>query len=64
VTSLPFQSFDLPQKLSRECHLAPKALITGVAPEAHVHVTHSRLQGSPENAQLLFVQVKNHHGTS
>jgi hypothetical protein len=60
VTSLPFQSFDLSQMLCRECRFAPEALIARVASQAHVHVPHSRVEGSPENAQLLSIQVKQH----
>jgi hypothetical protein len=60
MTRLPFQSFDLSQKLCREGHFTPEALIARVASQAHVHVTHSRVEGAPENAQLLFAQVKQH----
>jgi hypothetical protein len=60
MTCLPFQSFDLSQKLCRECCFAPEALIARVASQARVHVTHSRFKGSPENAQLLLAQFKHH----
>jgi hypothetical protein len=60
MTILPFQSFDLSQKLCRKCRLAPEALITRVAAQARVHVTHSRFKGSPESAQLLLAQFKHH----
>jgi hypothetical protein len=60
MTRLPFQSFDLSQKLCRESCFAPEALIPRVASQARVHVTHSRFEGSPENAQLLLAQVKQH----
>jgi hypothetical protein len=61
---LPFQSLDLSKKLSRECRLAPKALITRIASQAQVHVAHSRFEGSPENTQLLFVQFEQHRCAS
>ncbi|MPR11694.1 hypothetical protein [Microvirga tunisiensis] len=57
---MPFQSFDLPKKLCRKDHFTPEALIARVASQAHVHVTHSRFKSSPETAQLLFAQVKQH----
>jgi hypothetical protein len=60
VTCLPFQSFDLSQKLCREGHFTPEARIARVASQARVHVPHSRVEGSPENAQLLSIQVKQH----
>jgi hypothetical protein len=60
VTCLPFQSFDLPKKLCRECCFAPEALIARVASQARVHVTHSRVEGAPENAQFLLAQFKQH----
>jgi hypothetical protein len=60
VTCLPFQSFDLPKKLCCEGHFAPEALIARVASQARVHVTHSRVEGAPETAQLLLAQVKQH----
>ena len=50
MTRLPFQSFDLSQKLCRESCFAPEAVITRVASQARVHVTHSRFEGAPENA--------------
>jgi hypothetical protein len=50
VTSLPFQSFDLSQKLCREGHFTPEALIARVAAQTQLHVTHSRFEGAPENA--------------
>jgi hypothetical protein len=60
MTRLPFQSFDLSQKLCRESCFAPEALITGVASQARVHVTHSRFEGAPETGQLLLAQFKHH----
>ena len=60
MTRLPFQSFDLSQKLCRECCFAPDALIARIASQARVHVAHSRVEGAPETAQLLLAQVKQH----
>lgn len=50
VASLPFQGFDLPQKLGGEGRFAPEALVTRVTSQARVHVAHSRFEGAPENA--------------
>jgi hypothetical protein len=50
MTRLPFQSFDLSQKLCRECCFAPEALIAGIAAQTQLHVTRSRSEGAPENA--------------
>ena len=60
MTRLPFQSFDLSQKLRRECHLTPEALIARIASQARVHVTHSGFEGAPETGQLLLAQFKRH----
>ena len=60
VTGLPRHSFNLPKKPCREGDFTPEALIARVASQAHVHVTHSRFKSSPENAQLLLVQFKQH----
>jgi hypothetical protein len=55
MTRLPFQNFDLSQKLRRECRLAPEALIARVASQARVHVTHSgsRARLRPPNCSWL-----------
>jgi hypothetical protein len=58
VTNLPFERFDLPQKLGRDCRFAPEALVSRIAPQAQVHVTCSCLKGSPEDTQLLFVEFE------
>jgi hypothetical protein len=50
MASVSLQGLDLPKKLCRECCFAPESLITRVASQARVHVTHSRFEGSPENA--------------
>jgi hypothetical protein len=60
MTRLPFQSFDLSQKLCRECCFAPEALIAGIAAQAQLHVADPCFEGSPESAQLLFAQFKQH----
>ena len=64
VTSLPLQSFNLPQKLGRECRFVPETFISRVAAETQVHITGSRLQGASENTQLLFVQFEQHRRAS
>jgi hypothetical protein len=61
MTSLPFKGLNLPKKLGGEPDFSSKAFIARVTPEAQLHVTHSRFQGSPENGQLFFVQVKHCH---
>ena len=50
MASASLQGLDLPKKLCRECCFAPESLITRVASQARVHVTHSRFEGAPENA--------------
>jgi hypothetical protein len=60
MTRLPFQSFDLSQKLCREGHFTPEALIARVTSQARVHVTHPCFTSTPENAQLLLAQIKQH----
>jgi hypothetical protein len=60
MDSASLQGLDLSQKLCREGHFAPEALITRVASQARVHVPHPRFEGAPENAQLLSIQVKQH----
>jgi hypothetical protein len=50
MASASLQSLDLPKKLCRECYFAPRTLITRVASQTRVHVTHSRFEGAPENA--------------
>jgi hypothetical protein len=60
VTSPPLQGFHLPKKLGGECRFAPETLIAGFAAQAQLHVTHSRLKGTLQDTQLLFVQFKQH----
>jgi len=60
VTRTPLQRFDLPQKLAGECRLTAEALIAGFAPQAQVHIAHTRLRGTPEHPQLLSIQVEQH----
>ena len=50
MTSLPFKGLNLPKKLGGEPDFSSKAFIARVTPEAQLHVTHSRFQGSPGNA--------------
>jgi hypothetical protein len=63
VTGTPFQSFHLPKKLRRECRFAPETLVAGFAPQAPLHVAGSRFEGTPQDAQLLFIQFEQHHDT-
>ena len=60
VTRTPLQGFYLPKKLGGECRFAPETLIAGFAAQAQLHVTHSRLKGTLQDTQLLFVQFKQH----
>jgi hypothetical protein len=60
LANLPFPSFDLSQKLCRECCVTPETLIARITAQTQLHVTHSRFKGSPENAQLLLAQFKQH----
>ena len=60
MASTSLQGLDLPKKLCRECCFAPEALITGVASQARVHVTHSHFEGAPEDTQSLVGQFKHH----
>jgi hypothetical protein len=60
MASASLQGLDLPKKLCRKRCFAPEALIARVASQARLHVTHSRFEGAPETAQLLFAQVKQH----
>jgi hypothetical protein len=50
LTSLSFQTLNLPKKLRCEPHFALKAFITGIAAQAQLHVTDSCFEGSPKNA--------------
>jgi hypothetical protein len=54
VTCPSFQGLDLPQKLCGECRFAPEALVTGIAAQMQVHITHSHFESTLENAQLLL----------
>jgi hypothetical protein len=64
VASLSLQGFNLPKKLCREPHFAPKSLISRIAAQAQVHVARSCLKGSPKNAQLFLVDFEQHRRAS